>query len=136
MTVQFRNTPARCTWALSALVAALALSTNAHAWQDKKPLTPEEREALRKKIEEQLKDDKKKAPAPLSSDQKDKLLDDLRKRTDSQIQPPRERAARNSGSSVPFRKMNTTVLAAFKDVVTPVHKSTVTVKANGKDAAL
>jgi serine protease Do len=120
--------------ALAAFAMTASLSGNALAWQDKKPLTPEEREALRKKVEEQLKGDKDKAP-PLSNDQKDKMLEDLRKRMDSELRPPRERA-RNSGSSAPFRKMNTAVLAAFKEVVTPVHKSTVTIKSDGKNAAL
>lgn len=123
---------------LASLLAAwfvVSTPTDAWAWQDKKPLSPAEREALRKKVEEQLKNEKDKTP-PLSNDQKQKLLDDLRKQTDPQIQPPRERPSRSSGSSVPFRKMNTAVLAAFRDVVLPVHKSTVTVKSDGKETAL
>ncbi|MEX2185167.1 MAG: PDZ domain-containing protein [Pirellulales bacterium] len=116
--------------AVAAALAVAALSTHAGAWQ----LTPEQREELRKKVEEQLKD---KPKTPLSGEQMKKLMEQLHEKTDSQIRPPREESSRRSGGSTgPYRKMNSAVLAAFREVVSPIHSSTVVVRADGKDASL
>ncbi len=116
--------------AVAALLAVATLSVDAGAWQ----LTPEQREELRKKVEDQLKE---KPKTPLSGEQMKKLMEQLREKTDPQIGSRRETSSRRSGGSTgPFRKMNTAVLAAFRDVVSPIRSSTVTVLADGKDASL
>lgn len=132
MSRRFSTLIVRVVLAVAAVSVALPAVT-VRAWQEKKALTPEEREALRKKVEEQLKD-KSKTPLP-SNDQLRKLQDKLPGSLDSQIQPPRERS-RNSGGTAPFRKTNTAVLAAFREVVSPVHTATVKIVCDGKDAAL
>jgi S1-C subfamily serine protease len=134
MSRRFSTLVGRIVLAIAAVSVAMP-AANVRAWQEKKALTPEEREALRKQVEEQLKD-KSKTPLP-SNDQLRKLQDKLPGSLDSQIQPPRERANRSAGgSTTPYRKMNTSVLAAFREVVAPVHTATVKIVCDGKDASL
>jgi serine protease Do len=120
----------RLTVALTAaLTAALGFAVLVPAASAQ--LTPQQREELRKKVEEQFKKEAK--PAPLSGDKMQKLMQELEKRTNSQLRPVE---SRSEPSPRAFRKMSPKILAAFREVVAPLHRSTVRVLSNGKDASL